>query len=161
MKTGTTQKTAKRRGAGMKIARCTWVLGLLAMVGCNSVKLETPVARAFQESRQIQYASRSGADIWQTPAETATLKKGNCVDKAIYLNDLLQKAGYHSRLAFGIVRRPEGDGGHAWVVLGEDVLLDPTDGWVTKTDNWMYIEKRFLVNEFNESFAMARLAQGE
>ncbi|NCA82751.1 MAG: hypothetical protein EOM72_08390 [Opitutae bacterium] len=134
---------------------------LLCGSGCSSVKLAMPVARFFQTAREIQYKDRSGADIWQTPKETAARHTGNCVDKAIYLNELLAQDGYESKVAFGIVRRPNGDSGHAWVVLGEDIILDPTDGWVTQTDNWVYLENRFLVNEFNEGYMLARVENGE
>ena len=134
---------------------------LVWATGCASMKLEPPVAKSFEESREIRYASREGADIWQTPKETAAKGTGNCVDKAVYLNELLKQAGYESRLAFGVVRRPEGDAGHAWVVLGKDIILDPTDGWVTKTDSWVYLEHRFPVNEFNESYLLGRMAKGE
>ena len=129
--------------------------------GCASMDIAPPVAKVYHQSRQIRYASRDGADIWQTPKETATRKAGNCVDKAIYLNDLLQQQGYDARLAFGIVRRPSGNAGHAWVVLNKDTILDPTDGWITQTNNWVYVEYRFPVNEFNESYLQTRIAQGE
>ena len=129
--------------------------------GCCSIKLPAPVARFYQRAHDIRYQARQGADIWQTPNETAVRQTGNCVDKAIYLNALLQQDGYDSELAFGIVRRLGGDAGHAWVVLDEDTILDPTDGWVTQADDWVYLEKRFLVNEFNESFMLARMKNGE
>ncbi len=156
-----------QQGIGMWIkawtastVRFSWVL-LLFAVGCASPKLDTPVAQAWKAAREIRYQDRNGADIWQTPKETAARKTGNCVDKAVLLNELLRKDGYESKLAFGIVRRPSGNAGHAWVVLGEDTILDPTDGWITKTNNWMYQEYRFTVNEFNESFLMARVEKGE
>ena len=156
------QKKASRTGGGRFLRLAVGgVLLLWFGVGCASTRLEAPVAQAFKESREIRYESRAGADIWQTPKETEERRAGNCVDKAVYLNEMLQKSGYDSRLAFGIVRRPDGDAGHAWVVLGEKTILDPTDGWVTRTDNWVYLENRFLVNEFNESYLMARMAQGE
>ena len=134
---------------------------LLSGAGCCSIKLPAPVARFYHRALDIRYQARQGADIWQTPNETSQRQTGNCVDKAIYLNELLKRDGYDSELAFGIVRRLNGDAGHAWVVLDEDTILDPTDGWVTQTDDWVYLEKRFLVNEFNESYLLARMNNGE
>ena len=148
------------KGSISRAASCSWVF-LLFAVGCASPKLDVPVEQAWKAAREIRYQDRAGADIWQTPKETAARRTGNCVDKAILLNDLLHKAGCDSRLTYGIVRRPNGDAGHAWVVLGEDTILDPTDGWITKTNNWVYREYRFPVNEFNESFLMARVEKGE
>jgi transglutaminase superfamily protein len=136
-------------------------VGLIFTLGCHSIKLDEPVVKSYQAARKIQYRSRQGADIWQTPKETAASQKGNCVDKAVFLNDLLQKEGYDSKLAFGIVRRAEGPAGHAWVVLEEKTILDPTDGWVVQSDNWVYLENRFPVNEFNESYLMARIEKGD
>ncbi len=153
-------RTPCQRSAVMHLARFSWVL-LLFAVGCASPKLDTPVAQAFQAARQIRYQDRAGADIWQTPKETVARQAGNCVDKAVLLNEMLRKDGYDSKLAFGIVRRPDGDAGHAWVVLGQDTILDPTDGWITKTNNWVYQEYRFPVNEFNESYLLARVEKGE
>lgn len=134
---------------------------VLLTTGCASMQIDRPVAQVFEESRQIRYESRVGTDIWQTPKETAARKAGNCVDKAIYLNDLLQQQGFDARLAFGIVRRPSGNAGHAWVVLDNEIILDPTDGWITQTNNWVYLEYRFPVNEFNESYLETRIAQGD
>lgn len=134
---------------------------LLLATGCASTNVAMPVAKAFQETRQIRYEGRTGTDIWQTPKETAARKAGNCVDKAVYLKELLKLQGYDAKLAFGIVRRPGGDSGHAWVVLDQDTILDPTDGWITKTNNWVYLEYRFPVNEFNESYLEGRMAKGE
>ena len=141
-------------------ARYSWVF-LMFAAGCASPKLDMPVAQAWKAAREIRYQDRNGADIWQTPKETVARRTGNCVDKAILLNALLREAGCDSRLTYGIVRRPNGDAGHAWVVLGKDTVLDPTDGWITKTNNWVYREYRFPVNEFNESYLMARVEKGE
>jgi hypothetical protein len=78
-------------------------------------------------------------DYWQSPEETARLKKGDCEDKSFYLQDLLRKEGFHSDVVLGILetRNKEGRlrrGYHAWVETvwnGETYILDPARKLIT------------------------------
>jgi hypothetical protein len=72
----------------------------------------------------------------------------------------LNKEGYNSRVAYGLVRRVEGDQNHAWVVLN-DKVLDPTSGTKTTTNDWVFVEKETPYLGFQRGFLEQRIKQGE
>jgi hypothetical protein len=82
---------------------------------------------------QIKYRGKQGADPWQFPEETLTLRSGDCEDLAFLIASLLLGSGisgYHVRVALGEVRvgeRRRFD--HAWVVykneFGQWRIIEP------------------------------------
>lgn len=67
-------------------------------------------------------------DTWQTAAETALFRNGDCEDTSIFMADWLISRGIDARVAFGLVYPGEG---HAWCVArvdGEEYILESTGG---------------------------------
>ena len=86
----------------------------------------------FLKARSIRYTSDgTGADHWQSPAETESRWAGDCEDKAIWLYTQLKMNGYrHVRLVVGR-HRSISSGFHVWVTFSDEngenlYVLDPT-----------------------------------
>ncbi|NYT01421.1 MAG: transglutaminase-like cysteine peptidase [Methanosarcinales archaeon] len=79
-------------------------------------------------AENVQYVtdeeSSGVVDFWLYPAETLTLRKGDCEDSSFLLASLLLASGISDhcfRVVLGKVQGAQGDYGHAWVVYqGED-----------------------------------------
>lgn len=95
------------------------------------------VLACFELAARIPYRE-DPADHWQSPLETVVLCSGDCEDKALYLQHLLQGAGLDAELAFGVADWDASDRLHAWVeteICGEVYVLDPTQGFLARRDN--------------------------
>lgn len=80
------------------------------------------------DAGQIQYVpDAKGRDVWQTPAETAGLGKGDCEDICIYLQHLLRRKGIEVDVVFGLKTRYHKHG-HCWCEYrqdGETYVIEP------------------------------------
>ena len=66
-------------------------------------------------------------DFWQHPSTFERLRCGDCEDHAIWAWRKLRELGIDAELMFGIWRRAEDGGGHAWVRFvdgGEEYVLE-------------------------------------
>jgi hypothetical protein len=97
-----------------------------------------PLLDAFEKATAIRYQSDQNGDYWQSPAETKALGRGDCEDKALYLQHLLRQAGVETQVTFGLEHRKNSRQMHAWVeckLQGSLYILDPTNGFIARRRN--------------------------
>jgi hypothetical protein len=91
----------------------------------------------FEQAARIAYQADEN-DYWQSPAETARRKRGDCEDKALYLQHLLRLRGVETEVVFGVEDADRSARMHAWVegrLDGELYVLDPTNGFIGRRRN--------------------------
>lgn len=94
--------------------------------------------RCFEQVASIRYQRDQETDYWQSPRETAQLGRGDCEDKALYLQALLREQGIETELVFGVEDRSSSQRMHAWLetdINGQRYILDPSNGFVGRRDN--------------------------
>lgn len=131
----------------MKKTLTSLILSGVLFTGCALQRDERPpLIQAFDIASSIEYESeKDGEDYWKTPLETARDRRGDCEDKALYLQFLLKARGIETRLSCGIVTI-ESKTGHAWLTYDSGkyrYILDPTMGMIARRDKLsplMYIE---------------------
>lgn len=141
-----------------------YAIGGLALltIGCATKQPKRPAfVDIMSQSCNIKYvADPNNVDYWQTPVETAELGTGDCEDQAFYLENLLKKEGFESRVVWGAgnilpaLLNNEPIEGHAWVEY-EDYILDPTACSIRRRDRipffeYVPIESEFLNGKYAE-----------
>jgi predicted transglutaminase-like cysteine proteinase len=79
-------------------------------------------------------------DVWQTPAQTLSLNRGDCEDCAILKYALLTKAGIPARVVIGEIKNILANQPHAWCAAfldGEWRALDNKFDKIIKIEDYM------------------------
>ncbi len=94
------------------------------LIGCDNLLDD------FNRVHNMDYIPEM-VEYFQTPNETLERNGGDCEDKAILLQDLLEQRGIDTRLVFGKAT-PTSIDFHAWLQYEKDgniIILDPAAGF--------------------------------
>jgi len=99
------------------------------LIGCEEYEEYSKTMGCLNRAYRIGYVDDGiGVDYWQTPEETKERRKGDCEDKAFYLQDLLREKSIESEVIFGFADDRKRETIHVWVEgKREDItyVLDP------------------------------------
>lgn len=93
---------------------------------------QTTILDCFEKAAAIEYESDPN-DFWQTPHQTGFLQRGDCEDKALYLQALLEERDIEANVVFGLEDAERSNDWHAWVEFDwreQPYILDPTNGFI-------------------------------
>ncbi|MBU0957264.1 MAG: transglutaminase domain-containing protein [Nanoarchaeota archaeon] len=98
----------------------------ISLVGCSTHSKKIDIVQdCLEQTAKIPHDHRAD-NYFQTPKQTAKLRKGNCSDKAAYLQYLLKQKGIPSKIDVGILSLSSFNGTyHMWVDC-EGEVLDPS-----------------------------------